>query len=132
MSAAAARWVNSDDSQARGVVRAWQDSPERVFDWKLAPRLVAGYESDLEELPPVPWDFDWRPLTGKGGGWVSPVVADAVMGFTLGIRSSALLICDKTPRLIRPFHKRRQARGADRKEKFARPIVAVVACRLPT
>lgn len=51
---------------------------------------------------------------------------------TLGIRPPTLVICDKTPRLIRAFHKRRQASVSDRKEKFARPIVAVVACRLPT
>ena len=67
MCAAAARWINTDDSQARGLVLAWQGTPEKVFDWKQAPRLVPGLEADLEEFPPVPWDFAWCPLTGKGG-----------------------------------------------------------------
>jgi len=38
-----------------------------MFDWKQAPRPVPGLEADLEEFPPVPWDFAWCPLTGKGG-----------------------------------------------------------------
>ena len=67
MTAAAARWINTDDSQARGLVLAWQGSPMRVFDWKVAPRSVAGVDPEKEEFPPTPWDFAWCPLTGKGG-----------------------------------------------------------------
>lgn len=72
MSAAAARWITTDDSQAQGLVLAWRGSPEpvfdcTVFDWKVAPRLAVGAEHE-EALPPVPWDFAWCPLTGKGAG----------------------------------------------------------------
>ncbi|MBZ9783771.1 putative natural product biosynthesis protein [Pseudomonas sp. REP124] len=67
MTAAAARWINTDDSQARGLVLVWQGSPMKVFDWKVAPRVVPGVDLEQEELPPVPWDFAWCPLTGKGG-----------------------------------------------------------------
>src|SRR5471032_1324769 len=44
MTAAAARWINTDDSQARGLVLAWQGASMRVFDWKVAPRSVAGVD----------------------------------------------------------------------------------------
>ena len=67
MAAAAARWVNTDDSQARGMVLVWQGSPMRVFDWKVEPRSVPGNDPEHEEFPPAPWDFAWCPLTGKGG-----------------------------------------------------------------
>ncbi|MFJ2684288.1 putative natural product biosynthesis protein [Pseudomonas sp. NPDC087342] len=70
MTAAAARWINTDDSQARGLVVTWQGSLMRVFDWKVAPRtLPTGLTEDpeAEEFPPAPWDFAWCPLTGKGG-----------------------------------------------------------------
>jgi uncharacterized repeat protein (TIGR04061 family) len=67
MTAAAARWINTDDSQARGLVLAWQGSPMRVFDWKVAPRSIAGVDPEKEDFPPAPWDFSWCPLTGKGG-----------------------------------------------------------------
>lgn len=61
MAAAAARWVDTDDSQAQGVVLAWQGS--EVFDWK-------GSAFALDEQPPLPppaWDFAWCPLTRRGG-----------------------------------------------------------------
>ena len=67
MTAAAARWINTDDSQAMGLVLAWQSSRMRVFDWKVAPRSVAGVDPEKEDFPPPPWDFSWCPLTGKGG-----------------------------------------------------------------
>lgn len=67
MSAAAARWINTDDSLARGLVLAWQGSPQMLFDWKVAPRPMLAPDVEQEELPPVPWDFAWCPLTGKGG-----------------------------------------------------------------
>lgn len=67
MTAAAARWINTDDSQARGLVLAWQGSPMRVFDWKVAPRSIAGVDPEKEDFPPTLWDFSWCPLTGKGG-----------------------------------------------------------------
>ncbi|MBT2372534.1 putative natural product biosynthesis protein [Pseudomonas fluorescens] len=64
MTAAAARWINTDDSQAQGVVLAWQGAPIRVVDWK-----DAGCSAVLldEELAPLPWDFAWCPLPGKRG-----------------------------------------------------------------
>ncbi|MGB3123464.1 MAG: putative natural product biosynthesis protein [Pseudomonas sp.] len=66
MAAAAACWIHTDDSQARGVVLAWQGS--RVFDWKDA--AVAGAEH--QRLPAAAWDFAWSPLTRHGGfsGWL--------------------------------------------------------------
>jgi uncharacterized repeat protein (TIGR04061 family) len=67
MTAAAARWINTDDSQAQGLVLAWQGSPMMVFDWKAAPRSIAGVDPEKEDFPPAPWDFSWCPLTGKGG-----------------------------------------------------------------
>jgi uncharacterized repeat protein (TIGR04061 family) len=67
MTAAAARWINTDDSQAQGLVLAWQGSPMMVFDWKAAPRSIAGVDPEEEDFPPAPWDFSWCPLTGKGG-----------------------------------------------------------------
>ena len=67
MAAAAARWVNTDESQAQGVALAWQSS--RVVDWKDA--RSAGAEQ--QALPPPPWDFAWCPLKAPGGfsGWLS-------------------------------------------------------------
>lgn len=64
MAAAAASWVNSDDSQARGVVLAWQGTT--VFDWK-------GVGADERgALPISPWDFAWCPLNARGdfSGWL--------------------------------------------------------------
>jgi uncharacterized repeat protein (TIGR04061 family) len=63
MTAAAARWIASDDSQAQGVVLAWQGSPVKVFDWKNTPGQVA----EQPALPPPPWDFAWCPLDAKDG-----------------------------------------------------------------
>ena len=67
MAAAAACWVNTDESQAQGVALAWQSS--RVVDWKDA-RSV-GVEQ--QALPPPPWDFAWCPLKAPGGfsGWLA-------------------------------------------------------------
>ena len=67
MAAAAARWVNTDESQAQGVALAWQSS--RVVDWKDA--RSAGDEQ--QALPPPPWDFAWCPLKAPDSfsGWLS-------------------------------------------------------------
>ena len=67
MAAAAARWINTDQSQAQGVVLAWRDST--VFDWKGA--AVVGVEQ--QRLPAPTGDFAWCPLTQKEGfsGWLS-------------------------------------------------------------
>ena len=67
MAAAAACWVNTDESQAQGVALAWQSS--RVVDWKDA--RSAGVEQ--QALPPPPWDFAWCPLKAPGGfsGWLA-------------------------------------------------------------
>ncbi|UII69173.1 putative natural product biosynthesis protein [Pseudomonas sp. HN11] len=66
MAAAAARWVNTDESQAHGVVLAWQSS--RVFDWKDAHLAVAEHQA----LPPPPGDFVWCPLRAPSHftGWL--------------------------------------------------------------
>ncbi|WP_339560973.1 putative natural product biosynthesis protein [Pseudomonas sp. EA_65y_Pfl1_P113] len=66
MAAAAAGWVNTDESQAQGVVLAWQSS--RVFDWKHARRTGTEHPA----LPPPPWDFAWSPLKASCdfSGWL--------------------------------------------------------------
>ncbi len=68
MIAAAARWVVSDDSPAIGIVLGWGGDNIHVFDWKpqqrQRPRPMA---AELEELPPVPWDFAWSPLSTTSG-----------------------------------------------------------------
>ncbi|MCF7202150.1 putative natural product biosynthesis protein [Pseudomonas oligotrophica] len=63
--AAAARWVSRDDSAALGVVLGWQGGV-RVFDWKARARLVGrSPAAEQEELPPLPWDFAWCPLSSS-------------------------------------------------------------------
>ena len=66
MAAAAARWISTDDSQAQGVVLAWQGST--VFDWKAA--RIPGAEQQV--LPATEWDFAWCPLASPGvfQGWL--------------------------------------------------------------
>lgn len=65
MAAAAACWVTTDQSQAQGVVLAWQDT--RVVDWKGRP--LADIERQV--LPAPAGDFAWCPLTRQAGfsGW---------------------------------------------------------------
>jgi len=49
-----------------GVVLGWQGGP-CVYDWK--PRLRLGGRqpaAEAEELPPLPWDFAWCPLSSTG------------------------------------------------------------------
>ena len=65
MAAAAASWINTDHSQAEGIVLAWRAL--RVFDWKVTPPATV-------EQPPLPasgWDFAWSPLSRRGEccGW---------------------------------------------------------------
>jgi len=66
MAAAAAGWVNADQSEAHGVVLAWQGM--RVFDWKGAPFK----DTEHQVLPAPLWDFAWCPLTDRGefSGWL--------------------------------------------------------------
>lgn len=68
MIAAAARWVASDNSSAIGIVLGRQASSEHIFDWKpwvrQSGRLLA---AEAEELPPVPWDYAWSPLSTTAG-----------------------------------------------------------------
>lgn len=61
MAAAAACWVNTDDSQAQGVVLGWQGV--RVFDCKGSAHV--GCEAPV--LAPLPWDFAWCPLMSPKG-----------------------------------------------------------------
>lgn len=65
MAAAAARWVNTDDSQARGLILIWRETAVTVADWKVAPRPLVMAEAE-EELPAPHWDFAWSPLSGRG------------------------------------------------------------------
>lgn len=68
MIASAARWVATDDSQAVGVVLAWQESPLPVFDWKSNGQApLHPVAAEQEELPPTPWDFAWCPLGARSG-----------------------------------------------------------------
>ena len=60
MAAAAARWVNTDASQAQGVVLAWQGFT--VFDWKGEPFAHAEHQA----LPRAEGDFAWCPLGARG------------------------------------------------------------------
>lgn len=68
MAAAAARWIDTDVSQARGIALGWREG--RVFDWKGAVQTADAHAL----LPPLPWDFGWCALDAQGriGGW-SPV-----------------------------------------------------------
>ncbi|MCK6190538.1 putative natural product biosynthesis protein [Pseudomonas sp. EYE_354] len=81
MAAAAACWVNTDDSPAEGVVLAWQGVT--LFDWKKPGRAAV----EPRALPPAPWDFAWCPLTARGGfsGWrVPPDLAPPANGIVPG------------------------------------------------
>lgn len=60
MAAAAARWVQTDDSQARGVVLAWQGAT--LFDWKGSPCTAV----ERQALPGAQADFAWCPLDSQG------------------------------------------------------------------
>ncbi|NER62306.1 putative natural product biosynthesis protein [Pseudomonas sp. MAFF212428] len=64
--AAAALWVASDVSQARGLVLAWQPMAEVVVEWKQGARAGAFTLEDSQQLPSPLWDFSWSPLSGKG------------------------------------------------------------------
>jgi uncharacterized repeat protein (TIGR04061 family) len=66
MAAAAARWISTDDSQAQGVVLAWQGLT--VFDWKD----VRSAAAEQQALPATQWDFAWCPLASPGvfQGWL--------------------------------------------------------------
>lgn len=66
MVAAAALWVTTDVSQARGLVLACRPLSVFVIEWKPGLHSV---DVSLEEgeLPSPPWDFSWSPLTGKSG-----------------------------------------------------------------
>jgi uncharacterized repeat protein (TIGR04061 family) len=67
MIAAAARWINTDDSQAAGLVLTWKGMAEKVFDWKKSPEPSTRIALEQEETPPTAWDFAWCPLSGKKG-----------------------------------------------------------------
>ncbi|WP_426134784.1 putative natural product biosynthesis protein [Pseudomonas sp. PWP3-1b2] len=64
MAAAAARWINTDASEAQGVVVAWRGVT--VVDWKCT------RSTEPSALPTSPWDFAWCPLNGRGefSGWL--------------------------------------------------------------
>ncbi|KTC62874.1 hypothetical protein AO262_19475 [Pseudomonas fluorescens ABAC62] len=66
MTAAAACWVDTDESQAQGIVLAWRGM--RVFDCKNAP-LIHAHQPDT---PGAPWDFAWSPLPAQChfSGWL--------------------------------------------------------------
>ncbi|AZE95019.1 hypothetical protein C4J96_2903 [Pseudomonas orientalis] len=59
MTAAAARWVSTDQSLSRGIALAWRDS--RVCDWKGAALTTVEHS-----LPPaLACDFAWCSLTQR-------------------------------------------------------------------
>ena len=64
---AAALWVTTDVSQARGLVLAWQPLGERIVEWKSGARPLMSTWDEVEDLPPPPWEFSWSPLSAKGG-----------------------------------------------------------------
>ena len=68
MAAAAARWIDTDLSQAHGIALGWRGG--RVFDWKGAVQTADAHPL----LPPLPWDFGWcaQDAQGRVSGW-SPV-----------------------------------------------------------
>ncbi|WP_367949529.1 putative natural product biosynthesis protein [Pseudomonas sp. SBB6] len=66
MVAAAAMWVATDVSEARGLVLAWQPMSTLIIEWKAGARGKAVID-DSEGLPAPPWNFSWSPLTGRGG-----------------------------------------------------------------
>ncbi|MCO8166019.1 putative natural product biosynthesis protein [Pseudomonas sp. 21LCFQ010] len=67
MVAAAALWVATDVSQAKGLVLAWQSGSVFVIEWK---RGLQGVPVSLEQEQSPPWDFSWSPLSGKSGAGV--------------------------------------------------------------
>lgn len=69
MVAAAALWVATDVSQARGMVLAWRHRSVFVIEWKPGMQNVA-VSLEEGEVPSLPWDFSWSPLAGKSGAGV--------------------------------------------------------------
>ncbi|AAN68939.1 conserved protein of unknown function [Pseudomonas putida KT2440] len=68
MVAAAALWVTTDVSQARGLILAWQPMTEWIVEWKPGFRSTPFTPQEGEGLPPPSWEFSWSPLDGKGAG----------------------------------------------------------------
>ena len=68
MVAAAALWVTTDVSQARGLILAWQPMTEWIVEWKPGFRSTPLQPQEGEGLPPPSWEFSWSPLDGKGAG----------------------------------------------------------------
>jgi uncharacterized repeat protein (TIGR04061 family) len=60
MAAAAAHWIHTDDSDAPGIVIAWQDVT--VYEWKGAMRMAGEPQALSRSL----WDFAWCPLDAGG------------------------------------------------------------------
>lgn len=63
LSAAAARWVNSDASSAQGILLACSVQPMTLVDWKVG---GAAQDGDIQVLPPARFDFAWSPLSRSG------------------------------------------------------------------
>ncbi|AUZ46787.1 putative natural product biosynthesis protein [Pseudomonas orientalis] len=66
MTAAAARWILTDDSQALGIVLSWRGG--NLFDWKVDKPSAA----ERQVLPVSTWDFAWCALSERGAfsGWL--------------------------------------------------------------
>lgn len=64
LSAAAARWINSDPSEAQGILLACSAFPMTTVEWKEG--NAVGSDADIQVLPPARFDFAWSPL-GRGG-----------------------------------------------------------------
>ncbi|MBX8486846.1 putative natural product biosynthesis protein [Pseudomonas cichorii] len=65
MGAAAALWVATDVSQARGLLLAWQPAASIVVEWKSGMPVATFTREEEEGLPIPPWEFSWSPLSGK-------------------------------------------------------------------
>ena len=62
--AAAAKWTETDNSQARGILLSYSPHQLLITDWK--PGVLGDTQcSDWDEnaLPPPRWDFAWAPLS---------------------------------------------------------------------
>lgn len=63
LSAAAARWVSTDYSQAKGILVTCTVIPVTTLEWKS----YDNHQSlDFGLLPPARLDFAWSPLMGAG------------------------------------------------------------------
>lgn len=67
MSAAAARWISHDNSQAQGILLSCSVYSATVVDWKEGvPTSAWSIVNETDALPPARFDFAWSPLSRVG------------------------------------------------------------------